>query len=209
MIVEVDDFETDSLHYLVVRRVEGGVAYYSDPARRKNMAVSIDVLEAKARRAIYLYKKAETSSQVATSAPAVVTTKETEVASTQTGDTLEATSDGLVKETIFQKAKKFMSSIKDKVTGATSAIADKMSNLTGARGRKKAAEYYTGKKSDLYKLLKDWKNRQHKLTTSSFVISYDESPLRRCIIGKIINKHSSLAKTHKIQDKGLRHNHAS
>ena len=190
MIVEVDDFETDSLHYLVVRRVEGGVAYYSDPARRKNMAVSIDVLEAKARRAIYLYKKAETSSQVATSAPAVVTTKEAEVASTQTGDTLEATSDGLVKETIFQKAKKFMSSVKDKVTGATSAIADKMSNLTGARGRKKAAEYYTGKKSDLYKLLKDWKKKYQEdairlketieLQTSS--LAYNAEYIKRILV---------------------------
>ena len=83
MIVEVDDFETDSLHYLVVRRVEGGTAYYSDPARRKNMAVSIDVLEAKARRAIYLYKKAETSSQVATGAPDVHINKEVEVINSQ------------------------------------------------------------------------------------------------------------------------------
>jgi membrane protein len=191
MIVEVDDFETDSLHYLVVRRVEGGVAYYSDPARRKNMAVSIDVLEAKARRAIYLYKKAETSSQVATSAPAVVTTKETEVASTQTGDTLEATSDSSVhKETIFEKAKKFMGVVKDKVTGATSAIADKMSNLTGARGRKKAAEYYTGKKSDLYKLLKDWKKKYQEdtirlketieLQTSS--LAYNAEYIKRILV---------------------------
>ena len=191
MIVEVDDFETDSLHYLVVRRVEGGVAYYSDPARRKNMAVSIDVLEAKARRAVYLYKKAETSSQVATSAPAVVTTKETEVASTQTGDTLEATSDGGVhKETIFEKAKKFMGNIRDKVTGATSAIADKMSNLAGARGRKKAAEYYTGKKSDLYKLLKDWKKKYQEdairlketieLQTSS--LAYNAEYIKRILV---------------------------
>ena len=191
MIVEVDDFETDSLHYLVVRRVEGGVAYYSDPARRKNMAVSIDVLEAKARRAIYLYKKAETSSQVATSAPAVVTTKETEVASTQTGDTIDATSDGGVhKETIFEKAKKFMGVVKDKVTGATSAIADKMSNLTGARGRKKAAEYYTGKKSDLYKLLKDWKKKYQEdairlketieLQTSS--LAYNAEYIKRILV---------------------------
>ena len=191
MIVEVDDFETDSLHYLVVRRVEGGVAYYSDPARRKNMAVSIDVLEAKARRAIYLYKKAETSSQVATSAPAVVTTKEAEVASTQTGDTLEATSDsGVHKETIFEKAKKFMGVVKDKVTGATSAIADKMSNLAGARGRKKAAEYYTGKKSDLYKLLKDWKKKYQEdairlketieLQTSS--LAYNAEYIKRILV---------------------------
>ena len=191
MIVEVDDFETDSLHYLVVRRVEGGVAYYSDPARRKNMAVSVDVLEAKARRAIYLYKKAETSSQVATSAPAVVTTKEAEVASTQTGDTMDATSDGRVhKETIFEKAKKFMGVVKDKVTGATSAIADKMSNLTGARGRKKAAEYYTGKKSDLYKLLKDWKKKYQEdairlketieLQTSS--LAYNAEYIKRILV---------------------------
>lgn len=191
MIVEVDDFETDSLHYLVVRRVEGGVAYYSDPARRKNMAVSIDVLEAKARRAIYLYKKAETSSQVATSAPAVVTTKESEVTSTQTGDTLEAASDGGVhKETIFEKAKKFMGVVKDKVTGATSSIADKMSNLTGARGRKKAAEYYTGKKSDLYKLLKDWKKKYQEdairlketieLQTSS--LAYNAEYIKRILV---------------------------
>ena len=182
MIVEVDDFETDSLHYLVVRRVEGGTAYYSDPARRKNMAVSIDVLEAKARRAIYLYKKAATSSQVATSAPAVVATKEVEVASTQTGDTLEATSDGGVhKETIFEKAKKFMGNIRDKVTGATSAIADKMSNLTGARGRKK---------SDLYKLLKDWKKKYQEdairlketieLQTSS--LAYNAEYIKRILV---------------------------
>lgn len=57
--------------------------------------------------------------------------------------------------------------------------------------------------------LKDWKNRQHKLTNSSFVMSYDGSPLHRCIVGRIINRHSSLAKIHRIQAKGLRHSHAS
>ena len=35
------------------------------------------------------------------------------------------------------------------------------------------------------------------------------APLHRCIIGRIINKHSSLAKIHRIQAKGLRHSHAS
>ena len=42
-----------------------------------------------------------------------------------------------------------------------------------------------------------------------FIISYDGSPLHRCIVGIIINKHSSLAKIHRIQAKGLRHSHAS
>ena len=62
---------------------------------------------------------------------------------------------------------------------------------------------------DTVTILKDWKNRQHKLTNSSFVMSYDGSPLHRCIVGRIINKHSSLAKIHRIQAKGLRHSHAS
>ena len=40
-------------------------------------------------------------------------------------------------------------------------------------------------------------------------MSYDGSPLHRCIVSRIINKHSSLAKIHRIQAKGLRHSHAS
>ena len=40
-------------------------------------------------------------------------------------------------------------------------------------------------------------------------MSYDGSPLHRCIVGRIINRHSSLAKIHRIQAKGLRHSHAS
>ena len=62
---------------------------------------------------------------------------------------------------------------------------------------------------DTIKILKEWKRRQQKLINSDFVMSYDGSPLHRCIIGRIINKHSSLAKIHRIQAKGLRHSHAS
>ena len=40
-------------------------------------------------------------------------------------------------------------------------------------------------------------------------MSYDGTPLHRCIVGRIINKHSNLADVHKIQAKGLRHSHAS
>ena len=40
-------------------------------------------------------------------------------------------------------------------------------------------------------------------------MSYDGTPLHRCIVGRIINKHSKLAGVHKIQAKGLRHSHAS
>jgi integrase family protein len=62
---------------------------------------------------------------------------------------------------------------------------------------------------DTIKILKEWKNRQHKLTNSSFIMSYDGTPLHRCIVGRIINKYSKLAGVHKIQAKGLRHSHAS
>lgn len=40
-------------------------------------------------------------------------------------------------------------------------------------------------------------------------MSYDGTPLHRCIVGRIINKHSNLADVHKIQAKGLRDSHAS
>lgn len=62
---------------------------------------------------------------------------------------------------------------------------------------------------DTISILKDWKNRQQKITKASFIMSYDGTPLHRCIIGRIINKHSKLANIHRIQAKGLRHSHAS
>lgn len=62
---------------------------------------------------------------------------------------------------------------------------------------------------DTIKILKEWKRRQQKLVNSHFIMSYDGTPLHRCIVGRIINKHSNLADVHKIQAKGLRHSHAS
>ena len=225
MIVEVDDFETDNLHYLVVRRIEGGMAYYSDPARRKNMVVSVDLLEAKARRAVYLYRKADTSSQVATGAPSVPITKEAEVIDPQkmvneakearmnsivgtvkdlinkakgnvanakasdAGDAdeiLEA--DGSkVKPSLISKIKGLYNSAKDRVVGAASSAKEK---LLGATSKKKAAEYMTGKKSDLYIMLKDWKKKYQEdairlretieLQTSS--LAYNAEYIKRILV---------------------------
>ncbi len=62
---------------------------------------------------------------------------------------------------------------------------------------------------DTIKILKEWKRRQQKLVNSHFIMSYDGTPLHRCIVGRIISKHSNLADVHKIQAKGLRHSHAS
>jgi integrase len=62
---------------------------------------------------------------------------------------------------------------------------------------------------DTIKILKEWKRRQQKLVNSHFIMSYDGTPLHRCIVGRIINKRSNLADVHKIQAKGLRHSHAS
>lgn len=227
MIVEVDDFETDNLHYLVVRKVENGTAYYSDPARRKNMAVSVDVLEAKARRAVYLYKKADTSSQVATGAPSVPINKEVEVIDPQkmvneakearmnsvvgtvkdlinkakgniakakassfdggdADEVLEA--DGSkVERSFISKVKGLYNSAKDRVVGAATATKDK---LLGAANKKKAAEYMTGKKSDLYIMLSDWKKKYQEnairlketieLQTSS--LAYNAEYIKRILV---------------------------
>lgn len=225
MIVEVDDFETDNLHYLVVRRIEGGMAYYSDPARRKNMVVSVDVLEAKARRAVYLYRKADTSSQVATGAPSVPITKEAEVidpqkmvneakearmngivgtvkdlinkakgnvANTKASDTADADeileADGSkVKPGLISKIKGLYNSAKDRVVGAATSAKEK---LLGATSKKKAAEYMTGKKSDLYTMLKDWKKKYQEdairlketieLQTSS--LAYNAEYIKRILV---------------------------
>lgn len=225
MIVEVDDFETDNLHYLVVRRIEGGMAYYSDPARRKNMVVSVDLLEAKARRAVYLYRKADTSSQVATGAPSVPITKEAEVidpqkmvneakearmngivgtvkdlinkakgnvAKAKTSDTGDADeileADGSkVKPGLISKIKGLYNSAKDRVVGAATSAKEK---LLGATSKKKAAEYMTGKKSDLYIMLKDWKKKYQEdairlketieLQTSS--LAYNAEYIKRILV---------------------------
>jgi hypothetical protein len=225
MIVEVDDFETDNLHYLVVRRIEGGMAYYSDPARRKNMVVSVDLLEAKARRAVYLYRKADTSSQVATGAPSVPITKEAEVidpqkmvyeakearmngivgtvkdlinkakgniANAKASDTADADeileADGSkVKPGLISKIKGLYNSAKDRVVGAATSAKEK---LLGATSKKKAAEYMTGKKSDLYIMLKDWKKKYQEdairlketieLQTSS--LAYNAEYIKRILV---------------------------
>jgi hypothetical protein len=225
MIVEVDDFETDNLHYLVVRRIEGGMAYYSDPARRKNMVVSVDVLEAKARRAVYLYRKADTSSQVATGAPSVPITKEAEVIDPQkmVNEAKEARMNGIVgtvkdlinkakgnvakaktsdagdadeileadgskvKPGLISKIKGLYNSAKDRVVGAASSAKEK---LLGATSKKKAAEYMTGKKSDLYIMLKDWKKKYQEdairlketieLQTSS--LAYNAEYIKRILV---------------------------
>lgn len=225
MIVEVDDFETDNLHYLVVRRIKGGMAYYSDPARRKNMVVSVDVLEAKARRAVYLYRKADTSSQVATGAPSVPITKEAEVidpqkmvneakearmngivgtvkdlinkakgnvANAKASDTADADeileADGSkVKPGLISKIKGLYNSAKDRVVGAATSAKEK---LLGATSKKKAAEYMTGKKSDLYIMLKDWKKKYQEdairlketieLQTSS--LAYNAEYIKRILV---------------------------
>lgn len=225
MIVEVDDFETDNLHYLVVRRIEGGMAYYSDPARRKNMAVSVDLLEAKARRAVYLYRKADTSSQVATGAPSVPITKEAEVIDSQkmVNEAKEARMNGIVgtvkdlinkakgnianakatdagdadeileadgskvKPGLISKIKGLYNSAKDRVVGAATSAKEK---LLGATSKKKAAEYMTGKKSDLYIMLKDWKKKYQEdairlketieLQTSS--LAYNAEYIKRILV---------------------------
>ena len=225
MIVEVDDFETDNLHYLVVRRIEGGMAYYSDPARRKNMVVSVDVLEAKARRAVYLYRKADTSSQVATGAPSVPITKEAEVIDPQkmVNEAKEARMNGIVgtvkdlinkakgnianakasdagdadeileadgskvKPGLISKIKGLYNSAKDRVVGAATSAKEK---LLGATSKKKAAEYMTGKKSDLYIMLKDWKKKYQEdairlketieLQTSS--LAYNAEYIKRILV---------------------------
>lgn len=225
MIVEVDDFETDNLHYLVVRRIEGGMAYYSDPARRKNMVVSVDLLEAKARRAVYLYRKADTSSQVATGAPSVPVTKEAEVIDPQkmVNEAKEARMNGIVgtvkdlinkakgnianakatdagdadeileadgskvKPGLISKIKGLYNSAKDRVVGAATSAKDK---LLGGASKKKAAEYMTGKKSDLYIMLKDWKKKYQEdairlketieLQTSS--LAYNAEYIKRILV---------------------------
>ena len=225
MIVEVDDFETDNLHYLVVRRIEGGMAYYSDPARRKNMVVSVDLLEAKARRAVYLYRKADTSSQVATGAPSVPINKEVEVIDPQkmVNEAKEARMNGIVgtvkdlinkakgnvakakasdtgdadeileadgskvKPGLISKIKGLYNSAKDRVVGAATSAKDK---LLGGASKKKAAEYMTGKKSDLYIMLKDWKKKYQEdairlketieLQTSS--LAYNAEYIKRILV---------------------------
>lgn len=225
MIVEVDDFETDNLHYLVVRRIEGGMAYYSDPARRKNMVVSVDLLEAKSRRAVYLYRKADTSSQVATGTPSVPITKEAEVIDPQkmVNEAKEARMNGIVgtvkdlinkakgnisnakatdagdadeileadgskvKPGLISKIKGLYNSAKDRVVGAATSAKEK---LLGATSKKKAAEYMTGKKSDLYIMLKDWKKKYQEdairlketieLQTSS--LAYNAEYIKRILV---------------------------
>lgn len=58
-------------------------------------------------------------------------------------------------------------------------------------------------------ILSEWKERQSKNNYDKFIFSYNEEPLARSIVNRIISKHAELAGVTSIQAKGLRHSHAS
>ena len=58
VIVELSDFETDSLHYIVVYFISSqGTVEYADPDRKPDMTVDIATLEAHAKQAIFFKEK--------------------------------------------------------------------------------------------------------------------------------------------------------
>lgn len=59
------------------------------------------------------------------------------------------------------------------------------------------------------KYLRDWKKRQLENGISEFVMSYNDLPLYRSTVSRIIKRHAKLAKVKPIQAKGLRHSHVS
>lgn len=58
-------------------------------------------------------------------------------------------------------------------------------------------------------VLKEWKSIQQGRGINSFILSYDDSPLDRKIINRMVHRYSKIAKVSKIQAKGLRHSHVS
>lgn len=62
---------------------------------------------------------------------------------------------------------------------------------------------------DTIRILKEWKNRQSKISIHDFVFSYDGMPMIKSTLARIIERYSKLANVHRIQAKGLRHSHAS
>jgi hypothetical protein len=58
VIVELSDFETDNLHYIVVYFISSqGTVEYADPDRKPDMTVDIATLEAHAKQAIFFKEK--------------------------------------------------------------------------------------------------------------------------------------------------------
>ena len=62
---------------------------------------------------------------------------------------------------------------------------------------------------DTIKILKTWHDRQQKLGSIKFILSYDGNPMLKSTISRIIKRYAKLADVPEIQAKGLRHSHAS
>ena len=58
IVVELSDFETDNLHYIMVYNITSqGIVEYSDPDRKPDMTVDVATLEAHAKQAIFFKEK--------------------------------------------------------------------------------------------------------------------------------------------------------
>lgn len=58
IVVELSDFETDNLHYIMVYNISSqGIVEYSDPDRKPDMTIDVATLEAHAKQAIFFKEK--------------------------------------------------------------------------------------------------------------------------------------------------------
>ena len=68
MVLEISDFETDNLHYIMVHNITpDGIVEYSDPDRKPDMKIDLATLEAHAKFAILFKAKkmtAESASEI-------------------------------------------------------------------------------------------------------------------------------------------------
>ncbi len=58
-------------------------------------------------------------------------------------------------------------------------------------------------------ILSKWKEAQASECKTDSVVSYNGMPVRRDLVGRIIDRHAALAKVHRIRVHALRHSHAS
>lgn len=63
--------------------------------------------------------------------------------------------------------------------------------------------------ADTAEILAEWKKIQASNGVKGFIMSYDDQPLYRSTVARIIKRHAKAAGVHEIEAKGLRHSHVS
>lgn len=81
--------------------------------------------------------------------------------------------------------------------------------ITIAEPNTKASNRIIALNDNTVDFLKEWRERQLNVFSSKYVLSYNGLPTNKSATFHIIERHSKLAKVHKIKTHTLRHSHAS